>query len=254
MCIVTFNQHQHPKYKLIIASNRDEFYERPTAQAHFWEDHPSILAGRDLKEMGTWLGVTQTGRIAILTNFRDLASERLERKSRGTIVKEFLSSKEEPLALMEQLQQNKMKYNGFNFVGGTVDQLYHYGNNELSITSFKPGTHSISNGPLNVSWPKTKKAKHMLEDYIRQDEEIYIDDIFTQLNDRQLAPDDELPNTGIDFQLERNVSSIFIDREPNYGTKTSTVILVTYDNDITFVERTFHHGRYKDEKRFEFSI
>src|SRR5699024_9274461 len=165
MCIVTFNQHQHPKYKLIIASNRDEFYERPTAQAHFWEDHPSILAGRDLKEMGTWLGITQTGRIAILTNFRDLASERLERKSRGT-----------------------------------VDQLYHYGNNELSITSFKPGTHSISNGPLNVSWPKTKKAKHMLEDYIRQDEEIYIDDIFTQLNDRQLAPDDELPNTGIDFQ------------------------------------------------------
>ena len=107
MCIVTFNQHQHPKYKLIIASNRDEFYERPTAQAHFWEDHPSILAGRDLKEMGTWLGVTQTGRIAILTNFRDLASERLERKSRGTIVKEFLASEEEPLALMEQLQQNK---------------------------------------------------------------------------------------------------------------------------------------------------
>src|SRR5699024_5208317 len=122
---------------------------------------------RDLKEMGTWLGITQTGRIAILTNFRDLASERLERKSRGTIVKEFLASEAEPLVLMEQLQQNKMKYNGFNFVGGTVDQLYNYGNNELSITSFKPGTRSISNGPLNVSSRKTKKAKHMLGDYIR---------------------------------------------------------------------------------------
>ena len=254
MCIVTFNQHQHSKYKLIIASNRDEFYERPTAPAHFWGDHPSILAGRDLKEMGTWLGVTKTGRIAILTNFRDLASEQLERKSRGNIAKQFLTSEKEPLALFEQLQQNKMKYNGFNFVGGTIDQLYHYGNNELSITSFKPGTYSVSNGPLNVSWPKTKKAKNMLENYINQDEDIYIDDIFTQLNDRELAPDHELPNTGINFELERNVSSIFIDREPNYGTKTSTVILVTYENEITFIERTFHHGQYEDEKRFEFSI
>src|SRR5699024_11691669 len=130
---------------------------------------------------------TQTGRIAILTNFRDLASERLERKSRGTIVKEFLASEEEPLALMEQLQQNKMKYNGFNFVGGNVDQLYHYGNNELSITYFKPGTYSVSNGPLNVSWPKTKKAKNMLENYINQDEDIYINDVLKQLNDIEHA-------------------------------------------------------------------
>lgn len=254
MCIVTFNQHQHPKYKLIIASNRDEFYERPTAQAHFWEDYPTILAGRDLKEMGTWLGITKTGRIAILTNFRDVTSEQFDRKSRGSIVKQFLASKEKTIDLFQKLQQNKLAYNGFNFVGGTIDHLYHYGNNEESITSFKPGTHSVSNGPLNVSWPKTRKAKMMLENYVNQDEDIYIDDIFTQLNDRQLAPNNELPHTGIDFELERNVSSIFIDREPNYGTKTSTVILVTYNNEITFVERTFEQGRYEDEKRFDFSI
>lgn len=254
MCIVTFNQHEHPKYKLIIASNRDEFYERPTAKAHFWEDHPTILAGRDLKEMGTWLGITKTGRLAILTNFRDLASEKSDRKSRGSIVKEFLTSNDEPYTLFEQLQQNKFDYNGFNFVGGTIDQLYHYGNHEMDITSFKAGTYSISNGPLNISWPKTKKAKTMLENYLSQEEEVYIEDIFTQLNNRQLAPDEELPNTGIDFGLERNVSSIFIDREPNYGTKTSTVILVTYDNEVTFIERTFEQGQFADEKKFAFSI
>lgn len=254
MCIVTFNHHEHPKYKLIIASNRDEFYERPTEKAHYWEDYPYLLGGRDLKQLGTWLGITTSGRIAMLTNFRDLASENADRKSRGDIVKGFLTSSEEPLTIFEQLKKNKNNYNGFNFVAGTVDQLYHYGNTENSITTFNPGTHSVSNGPLNVSWPKTKKAKMMLQNYIQQDEDLYIEDLFTQLNNRELAPDDELPNTGIDFQLERNVSSIFIDREPNYGTRASTVILVTYDNEVTFIERTFIKGQYDDERRFEFVI
>lgn len=254
MCIVTFNHHQHPKYKLIIASNRDEFYMRPTEQAHFWEDYPDLLAGRDLKQMGTWLGITKTGRIAMLTNFRDVTSEQSDRKSRGSIVKHFLTSNEDPIDLFEQLKQNKSDYNGFNFIAGTIDQLHHYGNNENSITTFNSGTHSVSNGPLNVTWPKTKKAKTMLKNYVEQDEEIYIEDLFTQLNNRELAPDNELPSTGIDFQLERNVSSIFIDREPNYGTRASTIILVTYENEITFIERTFTNGRYDKEKRFEFTI
>lgn len=254
MCIVTFHHQEHPKYKLIVASNRDEFYERPTSQANFWKDYPSILAGRDLKECGTWLGITKEGRIAMLTNYRDLASERDDRKSRGQLVNQFLMENEEPYHLFEQLQSNKAQYNGFNLIAGTVDELYHYGNNESKITPITAGAHSVSNGPLLAKWPKTKKAKEMMQEYVQSCDEIYIDDLFEQLNNRELALDEHLPSTGIDFPLERNLSSIFIDKVENYGTRTSTVILVTHDNDVTFVERTFNQGTYSDERQFTFSI
>jgi len=254
MCIVTLHHQDHPVYKLIVASNRDEFYERPTAQAEFWEDYPYILGGRDLKEMGTWLGITKQGRFAVLTNYRDIASERPERKSRGKIVNQFLTSNEEPVTLFEKLQQQRTEYNGFNLIAGTVDDIFHYGNNERHLTKLQTGTHSISNGSLDANWPKTKKAKEMLQTYVQHQQDINIEDLFEQLNDRETAPDPLLPNTGVERDLERNLSSIFIENVPNYGTRVSTVILVTYNNDVTFVERKYEKGEYADEARFSFSI
>lgn len=254
MCIVTLNVHDHPYYKLVIAANRDEFYERPTAQASFWSDYPYILGGRDLKEMGTWLGITKQGRVALVTNFRDLAAESKDKKSRGAIVNHFLTNNDHPITLLEQLQNEKDQYNGFNLIAGTVDDLYHYGNNESTITKITPGTHSLSNGTFQTNWPKTTKARTMLHDYVRAHEVIKVEDIFQQLNDRELAPDEALPNTGVSFELEQKLSSIFIDNVPNYGTRISTVILVTKDNKVTFAERTYENGQYADQKDFAFTI
>src|SRR5690625_670356 len=105
MCIITFHYKQHPNYKLIVVANRDEFYERPTEPAHFWEDEPNLLAGRDLKAFGTWLGMTKEKRFAALTNFRDIANERDDRKSRGEIVANFLKTDCSPRAFLQKLDQ-----------------------------------------------------------------------------------------------------------------------------------------------------
>lgn len=253
MCLVTLNTQDHPQYKLIIAANRDEFYERPTEQATFWQDYPFILGGRDLQQMGTWLGITKSGRIAFLTNFRNPSTEKADKKSRGHIVKEFLTGTDEPVAFLEQLRIHKEEYNGFNFIAGNVDSLYHYGNNELNITPLSAGTHSISNGTLEAKWPKTMKAKKVLQEYVASTEQVAVESLFQQLNDRELAEDTVLPKTGVPLDLERNLSSIFIEI-PNYGTRVSTVILVTWNNEVTFVERTFQQGQYKNERRFDFTL
>jgi len=253
MCIVTLHTQAHPNYKLVIAANRDEFYERPTAQADFWEDDSSILGGRDLKQMGTWLGITTTGRIAFLTNYRNPKMEQNDKNSRGHIVKNFLQNDDDPMTFFQQLRASRNDYNGFNFIAGNVDQLYHYGNYAHGITSLLPGTYSISNGELEANWPKTIKAKNALRQYVTEANSLDIDTLFALLNDRQLADDSELPHTGVGGDLERKLSSIFIEM-PHYGTRSSTVILVTHDNDVTFVERTFQHGQFSDERRFEFTI
>ena len=92
MCLINFHVQDHPIYRLIVAANRDEFYERPTAPAHFWEDKPHLLAGRDLSQRGTWLGISKTGRFAALTNYRDASKQQSNFRSRGEIVTDFLDS------------------------------------------------------------------------------------------------------------------------------------------------------------------
>ena len=86
MCTLVLSYRQHPNFPLIVASNRDEFYHRPAARASFWADQPDLLAGRDLQNGGTWLGITKTGRFSALTNVRDMQSIRTDAPSRGDLV------------------------------------------------------------------------------------------------------------------------------------------------------------------------
>lgn len=251
MCIITFHYKQHPTYKLIVVANRDEFYERPTKALHFWDDEPNVLAGRDLKALGTWLGMTKEKRFAALTNFRDLKNERDDRKSRGEIVRNFLTSSVSPREYLEELHKESDEYNGFNVLVGSPDELYYYSNIQKEIVEISPGTHSISNHLLNTPWPKVKRAKEKLNSYVMNHEELDVEHLFHQLYDREIAHDDELPDTGVGIELERKLSPIFIQTE-NYGTRASTVILVNHDNETTFIERTFNSGSLKSERKFTF--
>src|SRR5699024_6581580 len=156
--------------------------------------------------------------------------------------------------LFEKLQQQRTEYNGFNLIAGTVDDLFHYGNNERHLTKLQTGTHSISNGSLDANWPKTKKAKEMLQTYVQHQQDIYIEDLFEQLNYRETDPNRLLSDTCVERQLLLNLSSIFIDNLPNYRTRVSTVLLVTHNNDVIFVERPFEQCQYADQTRFSFSI
>lgn len=254
MCIISLHVNDHPTYKLIVAANRDEFYNRPTKAANFWEEEPNLLAGQDLKAFGTWLGITKSGRFAALTNYRDIASEQADRKSRGDIVKNFLLEDVQAEAYLSQLRENRFDYNGYNvIVGETVDQLYYYGNRQEDIIKIEPGTHTVSNHLINTPWPKVKNARSMLNDYVSAHAAIDVEVLFDQLASVDKAADDQLPDTGVGIDLERDLSPIFIQTD-NYGTRASTVILVSHDNEVSFIERTFNSGNFKKENAFQFNI
>lgn len=253
MCIISLHFQDHAQYKLIIAANRDEFYERPTKEARFWDDEPELLAGRDLERMGTWLGITKQGRFAALTNYRDPTNEHPNKSSRGQIVTSFLTGGTSTPDFLKELRKRKDDYNGFNIIVGTVDELYYYGNRQTDIVKLNGGTYTVSNHLLNTPWPKVEKARTMLQNYVTTHEEIDVDALFEQLAYREIASDELLPNTGVGIDLERKLSPIFI-KTDGYGTRSSTVLLINQDNEVTFIERTYNEGSFKKENKFTFRI
>lgn len=253
MCLINFHFKDHPNYKLIVAANRDEAYQRPTAPAHFWEDNPHILAGRDLLQMGTWFGITRQGRFAALTNYRDPSQQPGGKISRGEIVKQYLETDTNPIQYLESIHQHHDNYQGFNVIVGDQDQLYYYNNNEKNIIEIEKGTHGVSNHMLNTPWPKVQKGKQQLRHYVKSEQHLDENILFDILFDSELALDHELPNTGVGLELERQLSPLFI-RTPNYGTRSSTVLLIDQENNVTFIERTYQNGQYKSEARFSFQI
>ncbi|SOC06087.1 uncharacterized protein with NRDE domain [Ureibacillus xyleni] len=252
MCLINVHYNQHPTYKLIIVANRDEDYLRPTEAAHFWQDNPTILAGRDLLQMGTWLGISKNGRFAAVTNFRD-PSEPAKPKSRGEIVTNFLSGDGTIAAFIEELRTNRDQYGGYNVLLWNGKEFFHYNNRLDEVNNIKEGTHSLSNYSLNTPWPKVEKAKLKLKDYASHQHELNMEDLFEMVADPEIAEDDRLPDTGVGLELERLLSSIFI-KMPNYGTRNSTVILIDHHNKVTFVERTFWDGEFQFDMKFEFTI
>lgn len=253
MCLVNFHFRDHPIYKLIVVANRDEFYDRPTATAGFWEDYPNILGGRDLMHMGTWLGMTKNGRFAALTNYRD-PNEVQGQFSRGDIVRGFLANRDAPADFIQKLSNNKESYGGYNVLVGDGNQLLHYNNILDEMNEITPGTHSLSNHTLNTPWPKVAKGKQRLSEYVQScPSEVTIDSLFDIISDHTVADDMELPETGVGLEMERLLSPLFI-KSPNYGTRSSTVLLINKENHVTFVERTFQDGEFQVENRFSFKI
>lgn len=250
MCLINFQFHSDPRYKLVLAANRDEFYGRPTAPAHFWEDVPDLLAGRDLKEMGTWMGITKQGRFAALTNFRDPDRHTEGKRSRGEIVRNFLMGSEPPELFLKGL--NPLAYNGFNIIAGTPDELFYFNNIEGKVEAVFPGIHGVSNHFLDTPWPKVEKGKAGLRAAL-QEETVQTEALFQLLQDAESAEDDTLPETGVGLEVERKLSPLFISM-PDYGTRSSTVLTIDQANQVTFIERVYDGGHFQTENRFSFYV
>lgn len=255
MCLILIAINFSKNYKLVVAANRDEFYDRPTAQLNFWFDEPNLLAGKDLKAGGTWLGITQDGRIAAVTNYRDFHSykERKNSLSRGKLVTNFLSNDYTPKKYSDQLLHNSRYYNPFNLIFGTVDELFYFSNIENKLKKLSNGIHGLSNHLLDTPWPKIEKSKNELS-RILSIEDFSVQEIFKLLADESKAEDDQLPDTGVGLEYEKVLSSIFI-KSPNYGTRSSSLITVDQSNNVFFSEKTFNSkiGNYNTVK-FEFQI
>ncbi len=235
MCTIIFALNQHPNFKLIYLGNRDEFKSRPTAPSRFWDDETKVLAGRDLKACGTWLGITLDKRISFLTNYRDFKLIKENQASLGELTVNYLKNEMTALSYLETVKASKVTYNPYNLVVGTFDHLYFYSNIENEIIKIKNGVHGLSNAHLDSPWFKVEKAKKRLQNLIDSNQ-IDIEALFKILDDEEIPQDQYLPNTGIDIELERSLSSIFIDLE-TYGTLYKTVILVDKNDHVTYVEK-----------------
>ncbi len=237
MCLLIFAFKTHPTYKLILAANRDEYYDRPTAPAGFWDEAPYLLAGKDLRAGGTWFGITKTGKMAALTNYRDPASIKENAPSRGEIVSNYLLGQDGPDAYLKKLSKKADAYNGFNLVLGERERLIWYSNRNREPHSLSPGIYGLSNHLLDTPWPKVSQSKDALASQISGGKEPSPEALFRILRDRTVPEDDRLPSTGVDLKWERILSPIFIE-SPSYGTRSSTLLFIDHHNHVAFFERT----------------
>ena len=253
MCLILLALDTHPDYSLIVAANRDEFYDRPTARAAFWKDAPQVLAGRDLKAGGTWLGIDRRGRFAAVTNYRQGHREPEALRSRGRLVSDYLTGRIDGRAHVERIEREGAQYNGFNLIAGDARALFYISNRDGGVRALKPGVYGLSNHLLDSPWPKVTAGKNGLSELLAGGGELVLD-LFALLSDRRQATDASLPRTGVSPEWERLLSSAFIASEA-YGTRSSTVVLVGRDGGVTFVERSFGPGPpLEGEIRHEFGI
>lgn len=240
MCVIYFSFGQRVDYPLVLLANRDEFYDRPTAPAERWDDAPQIFAGRDLVAGGTWLGVTDSGRFAAVTNYRNPDAAKGSR-SRGSLVADFLRSSEPAEPYLTTVQQEVADYSGFNLLVGEVTagtkEILYYSNRGSAIRRLGPGIYGLSNHLLDTDWPKLRRGKERFRELL-QTNELPKREFFALLADDALADDNELPETGIGYEREKLLSAIFI-KSPIYGTRSSTILTINGNFEPELDERVF---------------
>jgi uncharacterized protein with NRDE domain len=254
VCLILFAWQAHPRYRLVVAANRDEFHARPTTPAAFWPDRPDLLAGRDLQAGGTWLGLTRTGRFAAITNYREpQAPESATEHSRGHLVSRFLDTTQSPLSHARELQKGAMAYHGFNLLLADRNDLVYVSNRNRGPASVSAGVHGLSNHLLDTAWPKVDRGRARLETLLAAGQ-LDPESLLEMLTDHTLLPGD-MPH-GIDNSLapELLAKHYFIVSEI-YGTRSSTVLLVSRDGEVEFVERSFDsQGRATGTQRHGFGV
>lgn len=251
MCLIVFAYKTLPGVPLVFAGNRDEFYERPTEKAHIWDTNPKMIAGKDKTAGGTWLGLSSNGRIAAITNYRDMNQIKQDAPSRGHLVKNALTTSEFTEKYLHDLKPVADEYNGFNLLAGNKDKLFYFSNQTMQIEELQPGIYSLSNALLNTPWPKSEWAKDQFRKILSSGEEI-TEKCFSILQNSDTYPLERLPDTGLSSEMEKAVSSVFIKTE-GYGSRSSTVLQLFGDDSFYFEERTYEAGSKKVKSNQKFT-
>ncbi len=238
MCLIAFAISSHPKYRIVLVANRDEYRGRETDPANYWSNAPYLLAGRDRQAGGTWLGVTTGGKLAAITNYRDARQQAINPTSRGSLVADYLCDNGmTPAELPSYLVKNGNRYDGFNLLYGTCSELHYFTNRGGSSGPVKPGIHALSNHLLDTHWPKVVVAKGRLHNLL-QNPEPSIEELLSMLSDQEPFAHGLLPDTGIGPERERLLSPLFINGD-TYCTRSTTVIMVGNDDHVTFIEQGY---------------
>ena len=260
MCLILFAWNSHPDYSLVVAANRDEFYERDTEGLAYWPEHPDVLAGRDRADVlgspGTWLGFTKTGKFAALTNVRAPSEKNPDARTRGELSLMYLISKDKPASFVEENSKRFSHYNGFNLLmadlSDPTNAEMHWVSNRILMGQnirprkvfpyqpLSPGVYGLSNAMLDTPWPKVNHRIAAFAQVLAMDHGQLksADQYLKVLADTHNASDHELPSTGVSKDWEKALSPAFI-KTPSYGTRSSTVLRVRKDGQFEMVERRF---------------
>lgn len=234
MCIVALAWRVLDDTPLCLISNRDEFYQRPTAALHTWQNSP-IIAGQDLQSGGTWMGMTAAGRWAVITNFRDGQDQKSYPTSRGHILQDFLESELTPIRFAQELEKKQCDYAGFNLFVGDREQAVYMSNRGEAPQVLAHGVYVVSNGLLTEHWEKTRHLrKRFTQEFLpmMQHPDIPESDLYYAVwnileDERKIIPE-LLPKTGISHEMEQLLSSTFI-QSPVYGTRCSNFLRMKTD-------------------------
>ncbi|HEX8392389.1 MAG TPA: NRDE family protein [Longimicrobium sp.] len=254
MCLIVLAHQAHSRYRLVVAANRDEFYARPTAPAQWWSDAPHVLAGRDLRGGGTWMGITRAGRFAAITNVRETTPVPPGAPSRGALVSGFLLGAAAAGEYAREAAERGRDHAGFNLLVGDGESLWYTSNRAPGPVRLRPGVYGLSNAALDTPWPKVVRARHAMHDALAAaDGPEWNAALWRMLADRVAAADHELPQTGVGAERERVLSSPLI-VSPEYGTRASTLLTITVDGEVHLRERTLVDGAPSAEARFTFAL
>ena len=238
MCVLALAFRSHPRWPLVLAGNRDELHARPAAPLARWEEAPDVLGGRDLEGAGTWLGVSEAGRLVVVTNLRGFGPPRPGAPSRGLLARDLIEGRGRYAGVR---RSDLADFNPVNLIEATGAEARFLTNRPAAdIRPLAPGIYGLSNGDLDAPWPKTRRLKAALASWLDGGGG-ETEALFAALADESRPPDAELPSTGLDLERERHASAIFI-RGDIYGTRASTVVRVDAGGNGEIVERRFGPG------------
>ena len=237
MCLIAFAWRAHKDYRLIVAANRDEYFRRPAAPAALWDDHPFVVAGRDLEAGGTWLGITLQGRFAAITNYRNPADRRSDAPTRGRLVSDYLAGAQSPGEYVAAVARKASQYNGFGMLAGDLESMWFFSNRGGEPVEVAPGVHALSNHLLDTPWPKVEKGRALLARALERPFDA--ESLLAAFDDTRTAAGGDLPDTGVGIELEERLSAVRIAPHGGYGTRCSTALAIGEDGSVDFRERTW---------------
>lgn len=240
MCLLVLAWQAHPRYRLIVAANRDEFHERPAAPLAKWPAPNDILAGRDLRAQGTWLGLNRRRHFGVITNFRELQRPRPDAPSRGGLIPDYLQGDAAAGEFLHRLEPQAASYSGFNLLLTDGEALWYASNRAPGfLRPLPPGVYGLSNEFLDTPWPKLRRVRRRFDTWLADPSNASPSGLFDLLDDRTpVTAAEELPQTGIPLEWERVLSAPFV-MHPDYGTRASTVLLLEASGAGYLAERRF---------------
>jgi uncharacterized protein with NRDE domain len=242
VCLLVLAWNAHPRYRLVVAANRDEYHDRPSAPLGRWPPPAEILAGRDLRAGGTWLGIDRRCRFGIVTNFRDLMQAPPQAPSRGGLIPRYLAGAAGPGDYLAALEPEATAYGGFNLLLADGESLWYASNRGTPFArALEPGVHGLSNEQLDTPWPKLLRVRRGFEAWLRGGGSVDDGELFALLADRTQASEEGLPSTGVSPEWERTLSSPFV-LNPSYGTRCSTLVAIEPAGACFVAERRFDPG------------